>query len=193
MLKKSLQGLALLVSLVPAAHAGDWYLGLDLGLLGFGQEEWSGSGLSSEEYKFSASSRDFKGGYEFDSNNRLELVFTKIDIDFDDSEYSSETYSGMDIDYQWVWGKGEALQPYLGLGLGFYTYDDFRDDAGDELNGVSFNLMGGIQYSVTDRVDLDLGYKYRGISWQEILVGWYTVDVRSPVSLVTAGVTVKVF
>jgi opacity protein-like surface antigen len=91
--------------------------------------------------------------------------------------------------------NGEALQPYLGLGIGFYTYDDFRDDAGDELNGVSLNLMGGIQYSVTDRVDLDLGYKYRGISWQEILVGWYryTVDVRSPVSLVTAGVTVKVF
>lgn len=25
MLKKSLQGLALLVSLVPAVHAGDWY------------------------------------------------------------------------------------------------------------------------------------------------------------------------
>lgn len=191
-MSRLMQGIVLAFMVSPV-WAGEFYVGAAAGLLGSGTEtaeiDYSSGGVSESEEKFDPSSFDIKGGYRFDSGNRFEITSTSISVDYE-KNYSSNSYSGLDFDFLWSFGKKD-LKPYLGAGLGLYTYDDFKDSSGDELNGLSINLVAGLSYNVTEHFGLDAGLKYRGISWEKIIVtnGWSTSEINftSNVTLATIG------
>lgn len=52
------------------------------------------------------------------------------------------------------------ITPYLGAGLG---YGWGSVDGGSDKDGLAFALMAGASVSLTDSIDLDVGYRYREI------------------------------
>lgn len=186
-------GLAAAASL---ANAGNLYVGVGLGLFGSGEEEvetdiYGESATFSED--FSPTSTDFKVGYSFNEKHRAEVSFVTIDVEYDDEDFQSEEYSGFDIEYNYVF-DGNKFKPYLGAGLGFYTYVDSDEWAGEDLEGNSVNLLGGLLYQINDNVEFDAFYKYRGIVWDEIVItdGFSSakLELTSSIGLFGAGVKV---
>lgn len=181
-----------LLLVAPLSHAAGWYAGAEAGLLGAGEEEaetyYGGYGYRERE-QFDASSLGLKVGYQFRYNARAELTRTVIDMDYD--HYRPETLEGLDLDAHYLINP-DRLTPYIGAGLGFYGNSSIRDTSGDELNGLSINLMAGVQYEVMEHLMVDANWKYRGIAWQTIRVsnGYssYDVDMTTSVSIIGAGV-----
>ncbi|MDP9136616.1 MAG: outer membrane beta-barrel protein, partial [Pseudomonadota bacterium] len=58
----------------------------------------------------------------------------------------------------------ESLTPYVGAGLGWGWVD--MDAAGDD-SGATYSLMAGSAFTLTDSIDLDVGYRYRGLLLDE--------------------------
>ena len=93
---------------------------------------------------------------------------------------------------------GTSFTPYIGGGVG-YGYDVVTGDgSSDELNtsGFLYQLGAGVRFAATDKIGLDLGYRYRvqpdatvsgdGLSLPP------TSEIKSSATnhIVTAGVTV---
>lgn len=53
------------------------------------------------------------------------------------------------------------LTPYVGAGLGWGWVES--DDGGDD-SGLAYSLMLGSAFTITPGIELDAGYRYRGIS-----------------------------
>lgn len=58
-----------------------------------------------------------------------------------------------------------ALQPYLGLNLG---YMNFESDGGIDADGFVYGLQGGVVLDVTEDIGLDIGYRYSLSSANEL-------------------------
>ncbi len=112
---------------------------------------------------FSSSSYALSGGYRTKSNNRIKLSYVKISADHKTSDL---TYSGYDLDWQFVYGQS-LVQPYWGIGFGSYGKDDsakFND--GEDLKGFSFQLMTGAKFDINDHLELNASYHIRTIVWE---------------------------
>lgn len=163
-------GIAALVAFgAPGAHADPgFYLGV--GFL-------SGSGEFEDSFAVGRTDNDtsgasFKLGYVTERANRLELSFTSIDLEFPTVK---REVSGLDIDHLWTFGA-DALKPYLGLGIGFYTFRNsaqfFTDNR--DLRGVAVNLSAGLVFEVTRDFDLEAALRIKAIESEEIQVGGVT-------------------
>ena len=171
-----LAGLAL-ASFSTLATAGQFYIGAGAELAGSGEEEYTVGSLSATvDYDYTAQS--IRLGYQQDNNNRFEVSLNNIDIEYTDGG-DEETYTGLDLDYYFVWG--EKVKPYLMLGLGFYNYEDtaqyFVDD--EDLSGVAFNLAGGVIWQFYEHMDVQVGYKVKAISWADATDGVNTYETSS--------------
>lgn len=192
-IKNALLPLALVIA-APFSHAGDWYVGGDLGLLGAGNEEaegtaWYDGRRAYDDEGLTASSFGLKVGYQFRHNARVELTRSVIKADYD--HYSSENYNGFDLDAHWLIKRGQ-FTPFLGAGLGLYNNDSVQDDDGSDLSGISLNLLAGLQFEVADHLMLDATWKYRAIAWETIQrynsnLGYYDLDLNTSVSIIGAG------
>jgi opacity protein-like surface antigen len=55
----------------------------------------------------------------------------------------------------------DDITPYVGAGLGWGWVDG---DGGGDDSGLAYSLMVGSAFTLTGRVELDAGYRYRGIT-----------------------------
>jgi opacity protein-like surface antigen len=55
----------------------------------------------------------------------------------------------------------DDITPYVGAGLGWGWVD--RDGGGDD-SGLAYSLMVGSAFTISDKIELDAGYRYRGIT-----------------------------
>jgi|TARA_R110001592_G_scaffold320584_1_gene598556 opacity protein-like surface antigen len=181
--------LPLMVASSSSVMAGQFYIGAGMaGLAGSGEEEYT-QGSSSRTYDYSYSNASIRLGYQWSYANRLELSIGSIDVEYDEN-YEDETYSGFDVDYYFVWG--ESIKPYLMVGLGSYTFEDsaqyFSDN--DDLSGLAFNFGGGVIWQFHEHLDVELGYKFKSISWQDATDGYNTYETQSTHSGIDAAVHV---
>lgn len=112
------------------------------------------------------------GGYRTTSNNLFTISYARADIDFEESDSSSETVTGVDFDWQFIYEKRD-VDPYWGIGFGFHTIDEAlilngTDKEGDSLSGASVQLMAGLKVDLAERAELDVSLKHKTYSWQEV-------------------------
>jgi opacity protein-like surface antigen len=146
------------------------FIGLDLStsITGTAKAEYENSDTE-DEADIDANAISLYIGYRFPTNNRFQISRTSIDVSYDSG--SDEEFNGTDFDWQFVYGT-DKIQPYWGLGFGFYTYEDTAKitEKNDDLSGISFQLLGGIKLDVHEHVEFDVSYRVKRITWQDITV-----------------------
>ncbi|MDP2607776.1 MULTISPECIES: outer membrane beta-barrel protein [unclassified Oceanobacter] len=172
--------LPLMVAASSSVMAGQFYAGVGIaGFIGSGEEEYT-SGRYSVTYDYEYSQQSIGLGYQFDNDNRLEVSLATIDVEYDNDFYDDESYSGLDVDYSFVW-RYEAVRPYLLIGFGLYTYDDSGEyyADGEDLSGVAFNFGAGVIWQFHEHLDVDLGYGFKSIGWQDAEDGHHIYETQS--------------
>ena len=186
-MKKSLISALLLAGMSSAASAGSFYIGLGAAA-GTGEEEMdisTSSASASDTFDYDTSSAELKLGYQTDSFNRWELSFNSLTADADGEE---QDFPGMDIDFYGTFGTAD-LKPFLGAGLGFYTYDGLEEFTVDneDVNGLALNLTGGVFWTIADHFDLEASYEYKVISWETLKSGSTEIELSEAIGQFQLG------
>lgn len=133
-------------------------------------------------------------GYRTANNNRFQLSFSSFDIEFESS--NTDEVTGTDFDWQFVYGD-KIVQPYWGLGFGFYAYGDTSNLLGsdEDLKGISFQVMAGAKFDIHEHIEFDLSYHAKTISWQDVVIsnGFFTetVSMKQSFSYLNVGAAIK--
>jgi opacity protein-like surface antigen len=195
-MKKSLivAGLLLAGSTLLADDANKLFIGIGTSVgTGEGTVEVSGIGVSVDaDYD----SIPLTLGYITSSEDRFKISYQKINAEHKAlGETLKDKYSGFDFDYDWTiqsWKTNKVL-PYVGVGIGFYkmenTADMFVDN--EDLKGISYNLNAGILYQSVDKFEVELGYKFKHIKWQDIKYSYYTIGVEDDIGSLYLGLNYK--
>lgn len=124
--------------------------------------------ISKESENIDVSSQAIFIGYRTESNNRVQLSRSSISVDYDFG--GSDDITGTELDFHYVYGQN-LVQPYLGFGLGYYTLENSGDDFenGDDLNGLSFQLLGGVKFAAHEHVEFDASFRVKSIVWEELV------------------------
>jgi opacity protein-like surface antigen len=159
--KTSIVALALVGAAATQAHAADatpdasysamgFYLRGDIG---WSFLEWSGR----DDNELVAG-----GGIGYVINDNL-----RTDLRVDWAGFYDTTPSADDMTLTTVLGNvyfdipmDTMITPYLGAGVG---YGFGSVDGGKDKDGMAFALMAGASFSVTDNIDIDVGYRFREI------------------------------
>lgn len=156
MLKKVKQTLTLAALLaatsVGAAHATEgWYGRLDVGT---GFDVSANDGDDNELDNGIAYGGGI--GYAFANNFRLEGELSRRQNDFEPSSQEiSETAAMVNAYYDF--NRGGRFEPYVGLGVGMANYD--IEGPGSE-QALAYQALAGVAIGLTERLDLDVGYRY---------------------------------
>ncbi len=170
------------------------YLGVNsnTSLSGTYKAEYENSGFTSEsESDIDTTGASLFIGYRSSRNNRFQLSFSSIDIDYEGG--GSDEAVGTDLDWQFVYGES-TVQPYWGLGFGLYTLEDTADlfTSGDDLKGVSFQLAAGAKFDLHEHFELDASYHIKSIAWQEIeVLSGDTLNLSHTFSYINLGAAIK--
>ena len=125
-----------------------------------------------------ATGADFSLGYVTESNNRWELSSSTIGYD-----EGGETISGTNLNWIITLGnenvKNMDYRVYFLLGYGTYTYDDSSSD----LTGIAGSAGLGVNFSLNENVEFDLGYHVKSISWTDESSSYDIVDSLTGISL----------
>lgn len=165
------------------SDSGKMFIGIGISN-GAGTETYTltgGGSSTTSEYDFDSKSVPLTWGYITYDNNRVKLSYQKITMDWKLGA-SSDKFSGIDFDFDWTLEsiKVGNLLPYLGVGIGSYTYENtaqyFADN--EDLRGIAINLNAGLLYSVSDNLEFEAAYKNKSIQWQDAYVysGWTRYD-----------------
>lgn len=144
------------------------YLGLDVAVSLTGEITAKNLDYDNEESgNIDVSSRAIFIGYRTESNNRVQLSRSSMSVDYDLG--GTDDITGTELDFHYVYGQS-LVQPYLGFGFGYYTLEDSGDAlvGGDDLNGLSFQLLGGIKLDVHQHVEFDVSLRVKSIVWDEL-------------------------
>ena len=108
-----------------------FYVGLDLAASVTGEVTVEGLDYDKDfSQDIDVSSAAFSIGYRTESNNRVQLSRSTIDIDYELG--GSNDATGTELDFHYVYGE-DLVQPYIGFGLGYYTLEN----SGDDIEGKS--------------------------------------------------------
>ena len=148
------------------------FLGLDLSTSITGTAD-SEIELSNSDTKYvteddvDANSAAITLGYRFPSNNRFQISLVSIDAELKGG--IKDEFSGTDFDWQFVYGL-DTVQPYWGLGFGLYTFENTAQvtEKNKDLSGLSLQLLGGIKIDLHKHFEVDVSYRIKSISWQDI-------------------------
>ncbi|NVK36296.1 MAG: outer membrane beta-barrel protein [Gammaproteobacteria bacterium] len=169
---------SLLLSSTFSAHAAvdqdHLYVGLGLAT-GSGDEYYENS-YTETEYDLDQNQTEIKIGYQFPSQKRIEFSLTTIEAEVSNVDVE---YSGMDVDWYFPFQlRDSKIQPFLGVGFGFYEYEDTSDlfQNGDNLDGIAINLMGGLFIPASDRLEFELAYKNKTITWKTVEFNGQEID-----------------
>ena len=188
-LKTIIFGFAIFTSF--SVLADDDYLYIGFGLSAGSSTLESETSGNTYESDMDHDQTEFKIGYQFSSQKRIEISITNIDLEREDDNFKSE-YSGFDVDWHFPF-EAESIQPFVGVGFGLYEYEDtghlfFNDE---DLEGVAINLMAGIFIPVTEKVEIELAYKHKTIAWQSVVVETSKVDLTTSLNSLALSAKVK--
>ncbi|MCA3573559.1 MAG: outer membrane beta-barrel protein [Aestuariivirga sp.] len=133
---------------------------------------WGDTGLRTElELSYSQANLD---GFDVDWDNDFLMYQSAMpdgdDLDLDGDVAVTYIFGNIWYDFGHVFDMG-GITPYLGggLGVGFVDIDidgidgiDFAASGSE--TGFAFQLGGGLMWNIADIVNLDLGYRYRGVA-----------------------------
>ena len=157
---------------------------------GSGETEFSGDRTVSYDMDTRMSALTF--GYIARTGVRFELALTSIDASLESADNDDE-FSGFDLNGKFPLGK-DTIRPYLGAGMGFYDWENtaalFAD--GEDLSGVSLNLMAGVLFEVHPHIELELGAQYKAISWETIQASDSRTEVEISSSFLGVQAAAKV-
>ena len=150
---------ALLSSAASVAHAEGWYSRADVGYSVDGALEVEGEDLDFENNW----SGHIGAGYVYGSGFRLEgeLGYRTNDLeDLDGEATSTSLMANLFYDFR----RDQRVRPYVGVGVGAAKVEaeggvgpiSFDDD--DTV--IAYQGIVGVAFDVTDRLDIDVGYRY---------------------------------
>lgn len=177
--------LAVLASFVNAADK-DFYIGFGFGS-GSGEYTYSDTTGTTNPYDRDYSLNDIKVGAIYKTNNRIELSYISIDVTGD--SLADKSISGYDLDFIFTadLNRNDGLfLPFLTLGIGFYDWDDLII-SGEQMNGVAINYGIGAYIAASEDIDIEISYKGKTITWQEIVFGSVTATLDETMTLFYIG------
>jgi opacity protein-like surface antigen len=134
------------------------------GVLGYA---WGDTGLRTElELSYSQANLD---GFDIDWDNWAKGP-DGDDLDFDGDVSVTYIFGNIWYDFGHVFDMG-GITPYVGggLGVGFVDIDvdaiqgiDFAASGSE--TGFAYQIGGGLLWNIADNINLDLGYRYRGVA-----------------------------
>lgn len=150
---------ALLSSAASVAHAEGWYSRADVGYSTDGALEVNGTDLDLENNW----SGHLGAGYAFGNGFRLEGELGYRNNDFEDLDGEATSTSLM-ANLFYDFRRDQRMRPYVGVGVGAAKVEaegavgpiSFDDD--DTV--VAYQGLIGVAFDVTDRLDIDVGYRY---------------------------------
>lgn len=128
----------------PIVTASNFYLRGDLG--------WSW--LDTENNNDSVFLLGGGVGYKFNDNLRADARFDYAGVGNQHHDFGS-VLGNVYFDIP----TSTIVTPYVGAGIGY----GWSDDHGDNESGVTYALMAGLEFAVTDNLSADVGYRFRQI------------------------------
>ncbi|MFM8748448.1 MAG: outer membrane protein [Aestuariivirga sp.] len=108
-------------------------------------------------------------GYQFNDNLRTDLRVDYAGLGNDDTSLTTALGNVyFDIPTQTM------LTPYVGAGVGY----GWATGTGDDVNGVAFGLMAGVEVNLTDELSADVGYRYRQIFDEDVYDNQALIGLR---------------
>lgn len=94
----------------------------------------------------------------------FETMYTGVDDTKRDLDFNFDIWSNM-VNMYLYRAYGDAVEPYVGIGLGFSTiWSDINGwgyNSSDTTFDLSYSIMFGVNFALNERVDLNLGFKYQ--------------------------------
>lgn len=175
----SIAGAAVMFSLASTANAAEGlYLGGKMGVAVPGGSDFTDSGYTLNVDLDTGIAPALALGYDFGNNLRLEgeLSYQKNDINSVEmlgyalSAAGDVTATALGVNGYYDFTSNGAITPFVTLGLGvarvevngfetYYTYPVSDDDT-----VLTYRLGAGLAYALSEKLDLDLTYRYNGFS-----------------------------
>lgn len=175
----SIAGTAAILALAATANAAQGlYLGGKLGVAIPAGSDFSDSGYTLDVDMDSGIAPALALGYDFGNNMRLEgeLAYQRNDINSVEvlgivlSAAGDATATTLGVNGYYDFNNEGALTPFITLGLGvaqvevnnfetYYTYPVSGDDT-----VLTYKLGAGLGYAVSEKLNLDITYRYNGFS-----------------------------
>ena len=98
-------------------------------------------------------------GYQFNDNMRADVTVDwagEYDV-APGADMSTTTVLG---NLYFDWANDSAFTPYVGAGVGYGWVDDTPSGSDD---GFAYGLAAGVSMGLFDKVDLDVGYRFRDV------------------------------
>jgi len=154
---------------ISTAQDSGWYLSGNLGYGAHTDSEFTG-GLEGDVESEGGLGISLGLGYEFANNWRVELDGSALSTEMGTLASAGE----VDTELQTLSLMLNAIydfddfgpwEPYVGAGLGLVNTDVHAFDQGavainDEYNGLGWQILAGLGYSITDNLTWDTNYKY---------------------------------
>jgi len=168
-LKRTIALAALLTALsAGAANATEgWYGRIDGGYSVGGEIDANPGGSADLDDDWMASGGF---GYAFTNGFRLEGALDYRNNEIDGSGFDASSRAGM-LNGYYDFNRGGGWEPYIGLGIGYGTLDL---DTVDEESSWAWQAMAGVAIPLSERLDLDIGYRY--FRMEEVDFGVAEVD-----------------
>ena len=163
-------GIFLLTSLAANTYSADQsYFGVDL-FSGSGEfeRESSNSDYSNATFDVDVDGTSYLFGFDLENDNHFEFKFTEFDLEYEDN--SKASFKELDFDWGIGFAHSEVARPYGLIGFGLAIWEDTAEyfETGQDLKGLALNLGIGSKFHVHQNIALDLSYRYKAISWQEV-------------------------
>lgn len=161
-----------------------FYIGASSGL-GYGTLDVGG-------YKSSASTT---AGTVFIGIALSETVRMEINYDSNKAKSDGETdkFTGFNADWLIALSEQQDVNPYFLVGFGVYQYKDTAHlfDDNEDLKGVALNLGTGVSYKLNRSFEVDLGYTFKYIRWQDIQLHYATISSQAFQNRIDLGLKFK--
>jgi len=167
LLMRTIAAMALLAGAhAPAQATEGWYGRLDAGYSVDGELEFNDAGDGIElENDWMASGGL---GYAFQNGFRAEgeLAWRNNDLDEDVVDEGDVQVMSAMLNAYYDFNRGGRFEPYLGLGIGMAEVDTQLSAGGglltidDSDNSYAYQGLAGVAIELTERLDLDIGYRY---------------------------------
>ena len=151
----------LMVSAAGAAHATEgWYGRVDAGFTLDGR-----FGIDNTDFDLDEEITPSVGlGYAFANNTRLEAEIAQRNNETTFAGNEAEVVSLMANAF-YDFNRGGRFEPYVGVGAG---YADFNIGGADDATWA-WQAMAGVAIGLTERLDLDIGYRHFALENLEVL------------------------
>lgn len=170
-MKKSIVIITMILASVSFVHAAKVYLGAGYGMGSGSQKltwthDFDGTSGTYDDVSFDTTMTQLKLGIIFESNNRLEISSTAMELD---SNGTTSDLSGIDIDYIWTIDmKGSVVTPFLVLGIGD---NQLEIEGEDSVFGFATTIGLGAYFKVADSVELELSIRQKNLDFGD--THWY--------------------